>query len=131
VHIPQNYNPSNYPKAKVVYTFDARNETELSIKEGDVIVVVEKRGSGWNGGELNGKFGLYPANYAIQIHKKISLALDKVQPKILEIQQQLDLSRKLGENGTVEEKHNTQQAAIVTEEVPITADGNSDEFETF
>jgi len=126
VRIPQNYDPGNFPSAKVLYTFNARNEAELSIKEGDIVTIIEKR-TGWNGGELNGKFGLFPANYAVQIRKKISLALDKVQPKILEIQQQLDLSRKLGENGTTEEK---QPAVIVTEEAPIAIDGNS-EFETF
>uniref|UniRef100_UPI00358E5D18 intersectin-1 isoform X2 n=1 Tax=Myxine glutinosa TaxID=7769 RepID=UPI00358E5D18 len=51
---------------RALYPFDARNQDELSIHPGDVILVDESQTGepGWLGGELNGKTGWFPANYA-------------------------------------------------------------------
>uniref|UniRef100_A0A8C4QEA2 Intersectin-1 n=1 Tax=Eptatretus burgeri TaxID=7764 RepID=A0A8C4QEA2_EPTBU len=56
---------------RALYPFDARNQDELSIHPGDVILVksdwVDESQTGepgWLGGELNGKTGWFPANYA-------------------------------------------------------------------
>ncbi|ELP90000.1 hypothetical protein EIN_403140 [Entamoeba invadens IP1] len=55
------------PKAntcKALYDYDAQDENELSIKEGDVINIIKKdESSGWWTGELHAKTGLFPSNY--------------------------------------------------------------------
>lgn len=53
-----------YGTAKVRYDFSARDRTELSLKEGDVVKIINKKASpGWWKGEVYGKVGLFPANY--------------------------------------------------------------------
>ncbi|XP_039599766.1 intersectin-1 isoform X2 [Polypterus senegalus] len=61
-------------KVKVVfyrslYPFDARSHDEISIQPGDIIMVDESQTGepGWLGGELKGKTGWFPANYAEKI----------------------------------------------------------------
>ncbi|CAK8672395.1 unnamed protein product [Clavelina lepadiformis] len=46
-----------------IYDYAATREDELSIHEGDVIKVFEKGADDWWRGEVNGKVGLFPANY--------------------------------------------------------------------
>uniref|UniRef100_A0A3B4BPM4 Osteoclast-stimulating factor 1 n=1 Tax=Pygocentrus nattereri TaxID=42514 RepID=A0A3B4BPM4_PYGNA len=50
---------------KVLFPYDAQNEDELSIKEGDIITIVNKdcADAGWWLGELNGKQGVFPDNF--------------------------------------------------------------------
>jgi hypothetical protein len=45
-----------------MYNFDAADETELSFKFDDIIVVWKQHGDWWEG-EINGRRGLVPANY--------------------------------------------------------------------
>ncbi|ELP94311.1 hypothetical protein EIN_130500 [Entamoeba invadens IP1] len=45
------------------FEYEAENETELSMKEGDVINIINKKGDGWWQGECNGKVGFFPSNY--------------------------------------------------------------------
>jgi len=49
-------------RCRGLYNFQGEDDTELSFKKGDVIVVTGKQGEWWEG-ELNGKKGLFPANY--------------------------------------------------------------------
>uniref|UniRef100_A0A671WL50 Intersectin 1 n=1 Tax=Sparus aurata TaxID=8175 RepID=A0A671WL50_SPAAU len=65
---------SGQPPVKVVYyravyPFDARSHDEISIAPGDVIMVDESQTGepGWLGGELRGRTGWFPANYAERI----------------------------------------------------------------
>ncbi|KAG7228410.1 hypothetical protein INR49_007582, partial [Caranx melampygus] len=65
---------SSSPPVKVVYyralyPFDARSHDEISIAPGDVIMVDESQTGepGWLGGELRGRTGWFPANYAERI----------------------------------------------------------------
>lgn len=53
---------------KVLYAYDALNEDELTIREGDLITLLSRDGQdkGWWKGELRGKVGLFPDNF-IQI----------------------------------------------------------------
>lgn len=51
------------PTVTALYDYDAATDDELSFKEGDVIVVVQKDSGGWWEGELRGKRGWIPANY--------------------------------------------------------------------
>ncbi|XP_028837315.1 intersectin-1 isoform X3 [Denticeps clupeoides] len=64
----------NQAKVKVVfyralYPFDARSHDEITIHPGDIVMVDESQTGepGWLGGELKGKTGWFPANYAEKI----------------------------------------------------------------
>lgn len=52
-------------QARVLYPYEAQNEDELSIKEGDIITVITKEveDKGWWKGELNGQIGVFPDNF--------------------------------------------------------------------
>lgn len=54
---------------RALYPFDARSHDEISIVPGDVIMVDESQTGepGWLGGELRGRTGWFPANYAERI----------------------------------------------------------------
>jgi len=54
-------------RAKALYEYAAIEDVELSFKAGDVITVISEDSSGWWEGSLNGKVGLFPANYAEEI----------------------------------------------------------------
>ncbi|CAH2222196.1 proto-oncogene vav isoform X1 [Pelobates cultripes] len=53
-----------FGSARARYDFCARDRTELSLKEGDVIRILSKKGhQGWWKGEVYGKVGWFPSNY--------------------------------------------------------------------
>ncbi|KAM8793923.1 proto-oncogene vav [Eudromia elegans] len=53
-----------FGSAKARYDFCARDRTELTLKEGDVVRVLSKKGHpGWWKGEIYGRVGWFPANY--------------------------------------------------------------------
>ncbi|XP_053139950.1 CD2-associated protein isoform X2 [Hemicordylus capensis] len=56
---------------KTLYAYEGSNEDELSFKEGDIIQIISKDigEAGWWKGELNGKEGVFPDNFAIQINE--------------------------------------------------------------
>nr|XP_034353699.1 proto-oncogene vav isoform X4 [Arvicanthis niloticus] len=50
--------------AKARYDFCARDRSELSLKEGDIIKILSKKGQqGWWRGEIYGRIGWFPSNY--------------------------------------------------------------------
>uniref|UniRef100_A0A8C6KD18 Osteoclast-stimulating factor 1 n=1 Tax=Nothobranchius furzeri TaxID=105023 RepID=A0A8C6KD18_NOTFU len=50
--------------ARARYDYSARDRTELSLREGDTIKILSKKGhSGWWRGEVYGRVGLFPSNY--------------------------------------------------------------------
>ncbi|XP_056366447.1 proto-oncogene vav [Oenanthe melanoleuca] len=54
----------SFGSAKARYDFSARDRTELSLREGDIVRVLSKRGQpGWWRGEIYGRVGWFPANY--------------------------------------------------------------------
>ncbi|KAI7892738.1 uncharacterized protein EV154DRAFT_503953 [Mucor mucedo] len=60
--------PSRKPgehTAKALYAFDGQQQGDLSFQEGDLITIVQKTDSqdDWWTGKLNGKQGIFPANY--------------------------------------------------------------------
>ncbi|KAK3511186.1 hypothetical protein QTP70_032235 [Hemibagrus guttatus] len=64
----------NQEKVRVVYyralyPFEARSHDEISIQPGDIVMVDESQTGepGWLGGEIKGKTGWFPANYAEKI----------------------------------------------------------------
>ncbi|XP_030434404.1 intersectin-1 isoform X3 [Gopherus evgoodei] len=54
---------------RALYPFEARSHDEISIQPGDIVMVDESQTGepGWLGGELKGKTGWFPANYAEKI----------------------------------------------------------------
>ncbi|GFY53570.1 intersectin-1 [Trichonephila inaurata madagascariensis] len=56
-------------KYRILYAFEARNEDELSVMPGDIVLVPDGQSSepGWLGGELHGKKGWFPEAYAEKI----------------------------------------------------------------
>lgn len=78
-------------KVKAKWDFKARNENELTIQKGDIIIVVEKDADGWWSGALGGKEGLFPANYAEPYEEVLtprSLKVDstRIKPSIRKLQ---------------------------------------------
>ena len=65
-------NESNEKKhvllCKVLYDYDAQDDKELTMKEGDTIAILSKENDWWIG-ELNGKTGQFPSNYVVIIQE--------------------------------------------------------------
>jgi myosin-1 len=56
-----------YPQCKALYDYDARDVDELSLREGDIVDILQEHDGGWWRGKLKGKEGLFPANYVEKI----------------------------------------------------------------
>ncbi|XP_067291731.1 SH3 domain-containing kinase-binding protein 1 isoform X2 [Pseudorasbora parva] len=75
--------PDNKAKAKefckVIFPYEGQNEDELSIKEGDIVTIINKEcaDAGWWLGELNGKQGVFPDNFV----KLFIPEVEKERPK--------------------------------------------------
>ncbi|XP_008261241.2 CD2-associated protein isoform X1 [Oryctolagus cuniculus] len=63
---------------RTLFAYEGTNEDELTFKEGEIIHLISKETgeTGWWKGELNGKEGVFPDNFAVQISE-----LDKDFPK--------------------------------------------------
>ncbi|XP_037699461.1 CD2-associated protein isoform X2 [Choloepus didactylus] len=63
---------------RTLFAYEGTNEDELTFKEGEIIHLISKDTgeAGWWKGELNGKEGVFPDNFAIQINEQ-----DKDFPK--------------------------------------------------
>ncbi|KAL9655961.1 hypothetical protein ABK040_007582 [Willaertia magna] len=55
------------PKVKALYNYQATADDELTLKEGEIYILIDKDPSGWWEGELNGKRGLFPGNYVEEL----------------------------------------------------------------
>uniref|UniRef100_A0A3P8WQR6 Intersectin-1 n=1 Tax=Cynoglossus semilaevis TaxID=244447 RepID=A0A3P8WQR6_CYNSE len=67
--IPNFFEQKTVVYYRALYPFDARSHDEITITPGDVIMVDESQTGepGWLGGELRGRTGWFPANYAERI----------------------------------------------------------------
>ncbi|XP_058439036.1 CD2-associated protein isoform X8 [Marmota monax] len=56
---------------RTLFAYEGTNEDELSFKEGEIIHLISKETgeAGWWKGELNGKEGVFPDNFAVQINE--------------------------------------------------------------
>lgn len=72
-------------KAVVRYSYNADNEDELSLKENDIIVILDKEleDAGWWKGELNGKVGVFPDNFVELIQAEEVNFKKYIIPKII------------------------------------------------
>lgn len=62
--------PSLPPKpvreqCRVLFPYDAQNEDELNLREGDIVTIITKEvlDKGWWRGELRGRTGVFPDNF--------------------------------------------------------------------
>eukprot|EP00727_Mastigamoeba_balamuthi_P002040 m51a1_g11833 putative sh3 domain-containing protein (725) ;mRNA; r:442232-445161 len=62
--------PPSMGRVKALYNFNAEDATELSMKKGDVVTLIGKQGEWWEG-ELNGRRGLFPANYVAPLQREV------------------------------------------------------------
>ncbi|KAI3643428.1 hypothetical protein MP228_012983 [Amoeboaphelidium protococcarum] len=65
-------NALNRKIVRANYSFTAENKNELSLNKGDVVTVIQEVDEGWWIGDLNGKKGLFPANYVEVIPKSVN-----------------------------------------------------------
>ncbi|XP_058410177.1 CD2-associated protein [Diceros bicornis minor] len=56
---------------RTLFAYEGTNEDELTFKEGEIIHLISKETgeTGWWKGELNGKEGVFPDNFAVQINE--------------------------------------------------------------
>ncbi|CAF3457425.1 unnamed protein product [Rotaria sp. Silwood1] len=52
---------------KVLHAYDARHDDELTIRPGDIIVLIERRSDNWFKGNLHGNIGLFPGNFVQEL----------------------------------------------------------------
>ena len=59
------------------YSYTAENDDELSLMEGETVIVLEKEleDSGWYKGEVNGKVGVFPDNFVELIKEEVRILL--------------------------------------------------------
>ncbi|XP_028288637.1 SH3 domain-containing kinase-binding protein 1 isoform X2 [Parambassis ranga] len=69
--------PRGREQCKVLFPYEAQNEDELSLKEGDIISIITKEcaDAGWWLGEIGGRQGVFPDNFV-----KL-LEVEKERPK--------------------------------------------------
>ena len=46
-----------------MYDYEAKQNDELTIRQDDVVIILEKQDADWWLGELNGRTGIFPATY--------------------------------------------------------------------
>ncbi|KAG4108092.1 Src homology-3 [Neocallimastix lanati (nom. inval.)] len=56
---------SSHVEAK--FDFEAQDDSQLSLKQGDIIQVISRLSSGWWDGICNGNRGWFPSNYVQDI----------------------------------------------------------------
>lgn len=63
--------PAIIGHAKALYDFVGSNEGELTVREGDIVNVIEfDDGNGWLTGEFKGAYGVVPTNYVERVQGK-------------------------------------------------------------
>jgi len=55
---------SSARRAKVTFDYTANDADELSLRVGDIVVVISEESEGWWKAELNGRQGMMPSNFA-------------------------------------------------------------------
>jgi len=63
---PTNQPPQNQPQCTALYNYAAQESDELTLRKGDIITIIKEHPDWWEG-ELNGRVGVFPANYVQKI----------------------------------------------------------------
>ncbi|KAF7773388.1 hypothetical protein Agabi119p4_5555 [Agaricus bisporus var. burnettii] len=64
--------PAVTTRARALWAWSGQDESDLSIKEGDVIEIVEETNGDWWTGRLDGRQGVFPANFVEKIKDSAS-----------------------------------------------------------
>ncbi|XP_032865927.2 SH3 domain-containing kinase-binding protein 1 isoform X3 [Tyto alba] len=77
IEVDNRTKPKEY--CKVIFPYEAQNDDELTIREGDVVTLISKDciDVGWWEGELNGRRGVFPDNFV----KLLPSDFEKERPK--------------------------------------------------
>eukprot|EP00004_Rigifila_ramosa_P014622 TRINITY_DN333_c0_g1_i4.p1 TRINITY_DN333_c0_g1~~TRINITY_DN333_c0_g1_i4.p1 ORF type:complete len:1268 (-),score=394.04 TRINITY_DN333_c0_g1_i4:35-3772(-) len=59
--------PSRFPQAKVLYDYAPQQPDELALKVGQFVSVLKENDDGWWEGELEGRKGVFPANFVQKV----------------------------------------------------------------
>ncbi|CBY09421.1 unnamed protein product [Oikopleura dioica] len=59
--------PRTYPKARVIYDYNAQDNDELTLREQNIVDVISEDPSGWWRVSFQGKSGLFPGSYVEKI----------------------------------------------------------------
>lgn len=78
-------NPNTSKKVKALFDYEARGPTEISLKSGDVIVLISMEDEEWWEGELNGSVGYFPKLYVQLIDESSKIpAAPQSRPVVVE-----------------------------------------------
>ncbi|XP_048397306.1 SH3 domain-containing kinase-binding protein 1 isoform X2 [Stegostoma tigrinum] len=71
--------PKGKEYCKVLFPYEAQNDDELTIREGEIVIIINKEcaDAGWWEGEINGKRGVFPDNFV----KLLPPDFEKERPK--------------------------------------------------
>ena len=53
---------------RALYDYTAQGDEELTFREGDVLVVLEKEDDNWWLGTMRGRQGMFPCSYVEEVH---------------------------------------------------------------
>ncbi|RHZ54807.1 hypothetical protein Glove_423g32 [Diversispora epigaea] len=94
-------------KAKVIYEYDADGDDEITLKEEEVVVILDKsEADWWKGRNENGEVGLFPSNYVELITEK------DTEPSKQVVEEEVNLKSAISEA-----KINEQEPKYVPDEV--------------
>lgn len=62
-YLPKPAGGADVPCCRAMYDFEAENENELALKEGDIVTLTERLDENWLEGEINGRKGIFPTAY--------------------------------------------------------------------
>jgi hypothetical protein len=79
-----NFAGASFQNVRAKFDFEATSDKQLSMKVGDVVVVLEKHASGWYKGELNGAIGMFPSNYT-EVMAEVAPEDDATRTKVAEL----------------------------------------------
>lgn len=122
--------------ARVLFSYKAQNEDELTIKEGDIITIISKENEdvGWWKGELNGRIALFPDNF-VEIIKSAATPTTPTTTSVISnaseqntenqsMNNETNISSKLASN------NNTQEYTSTNNDKSIVNDSDSEKQST-
>ncbi|KAF2078329.1 hypothetical protein CYY_000313 [Polysphondylium violaceum] len=71
--LDNSWNNDDVTKVRAIYDFNSETPRDLPLRVGDVVNVIGKPHEEWWEGEINGRTGLFPANYVQKINDDQSL----------------------------------------------------------
>ncbi|XP_060847442.1 rho guanine nucleotide exchange factor 7 isoform X3 [Rhopalosiphum padi] len=85
---------SNEPLlVQAVYSFKGKNNDELCLKKGDIVIVTQKEDGGWWEGTLKEKTGWFPSNYVREYKPQEHITNNKVPNIPVDLTEQLRANR--------------------------------------